>query len=218
MLDKRFPVKTFWEMAREKEITAFNYMGALADDAAQAAAPGPTTATTRCGSRSARRARSRSGRTFETALRRAAGRGVRHDRGADGLREPPRQPQDRLRRARVDDLRGADRRRERRAGAAEHAGRDRAPPEDSRARSSAATTRREADTVEAWRNLWFHTGDRGHDGRGRVPLLPRPDEGLHPAARREHLDLGGRVDGQHARRRCSSRPPTASPPSCRSRR
>jgi crotonobetaine/carnitine-CoA ligase len=28
-MDKRFPVKTFWEVAREKEITAFNYMGAL---------------------------------------------------------------------------------------------------------------------------------------------------------------------------------------------
>ena len=29
VMDKRFPVSTFWEMAREKEITAFNYMGAL---------------------------------------------------------------------------------------------------------------------------------------------------------------------------------------------
>jgi crotonobetaine/carnitine-CoA ligase len=28
-MDKRFPVKTFWEMARDKELTAFNYMGAL---------------------------------------------------------------------------------------------------------------------------------------------------------------------------------------------
>jgi carnitine-CoA ligase len=29
VMDKRFPVSTFWEMARAKEITAFNYMGAL---------------------------------------------------------------------------------------------------------------------------------------------------------------------------------------------
>ena len=29
VMDKRFPVSTFWDMAREKEITAFNYMGAL---------------------------------------------------------------------------------------------------------------------------------------------------------------------------------------------
>jgi crotonobetaine/carnitine-CoA ligase len=29
VMSKRFPVSTFWEMAREKEVTAFNYMGAL---------------------------------------------------------------------------------------------------------------------------------------------------------------------------------------------
>ncbi len=29
VMDQRFPVKNFWEVAREKEITAFNYMGAL---------------------------------------------------------------------------------------------------------------------------------------------------------------------------------------------
>ena len=29
VMDKRFPVSTFWDMAREKEVTAFNYMGAL---------------------------------------------------------------------------------------------------------------------------------------------------------------------------------------------
>ena len=29
VMDKRFPVSTFWQMAREKEVTAFNYMGAL---------------------------------------------------------------------------------------------------------------------------------------------------------------------------------------------
>ncbi len=98
---------------------------------------------------------------LRAALRRAAGRGVRHDRGADGLREPPRQPQDRLRRARVDDLRDADRRRERRAGAAERAGRDRAPARSVAGAIFSGYYRREADTVEAWRNLWFHTGDRG---------------------------------------------------------
>jgi crotonobetaine/carnitine-CoA ligase len=29
VMDKRFPVSSFWELTREKEITAFNYMGAL---------------------------------------------------------------------------------------------------------------------------------------------------------------------------------------------
>ena len=32
--------------------------------------------------------------------------------------------------------------------------------------------------------------------RGRLPLLPRPDEGLDPPPRREHLVLGGRGHGQ----------------------
>ena len=125
--------------------------------------------------------------------------------------------QDRLGGPRVDDLRGADRRRERRARAAGHARRDRGAPEALVGALQRLLQAARGDTVEAWRNLWFHTGDRGRDGRGRLPLLPRPDEGLHPPARREHLVLGGRVDDQHAPRRCSSRPPTASPPSSRSR-
>ena len=48
-------------------------------------------------------------------------------------------------------------------------------------------------TVEAWRNLWFHTGDRVvRESRRPVPL-PRPDEGRDPSARREHLLLRGRA-------------------------
>ena len=94
-MDKRFPVSTFWEMAREKEITAFNYMGALlmmlhkqperpddADNPVRIAfgAPCPVEIW----------------EEFESPLRHEARRGVRHDRGADGVREPPRRPQDRL--------------------------------------------------------------------------------------------------------------------------
>ena len=82
-MDKRFPVSTFWEMAREKEITAFNYMGALlmmlhkqpdrpddADNPIRIAfgAPCPVEIW----------------EAVRAPLRRRARRGVRDDRGADG--------------------------------------------------------------------------------------------------------------------------------------
>ena len=42
-------------------------------------------------------------------------------------------------------------------------------------------------TVEAWRNLWLHTGDRViRDADGFLPLR-RPHEGCDPPARREHI-------------------------------
>ncbi len=48
-------------------------------------------------------------------------------------------------------------------------------------------------TVEAWRNLWFHTGDRVvRERRRRLPLR-RPHQGRDPPARREHLLLRGRA-------------------------
>ncbi len=40
-----------------------------------------------------------------------------------------------------------------------------------------------AATAEAWRNLWFHTGDRGQVDPRRLPDLPGPDEGHHPPPR-----------------------------------
>ena len=123
-MDKRFPVSTFWEMAREKGITAFNYMGALlmmlhkqparpddADNPIRIAfgAPCPV-------------------EIWEAFERRF---------GVDlvevyGMTEAPMACENRLddrkigsAGKRVDDLRGARRRRERRARAAGHAGRDR---------------------------------------------------------------------------------------------
>ena len=48
-------------------------------------------------------------------------------------------------------------------------------------------------TVEAWRNLWFHTGDRVMREQRRLVSLPRPYEGRDPPARREHLVLRGRA-------------------------
>ena len=48
-------------------------------------------------------------------------------------------------------------------------------------------------TVEAWRNLWFHTGDRVIRGRRRLFPLRRPAQGRDPPARREHLLLRGRA-------------------------
>ena len=46
-------------------------------------------------------------------------------------------------------------------------------------------------TVEAWRNLWFHTGDRVVQRcRWRFPF-PRSDQGRHPSSWREHLLLRG---------------------------
>ena len=43
-----------------------------------------------------------------------------------------------------------------------------------------------ADTVEAWRNLWFHTGDRVVRADDRYSDH-RPNQGRHPPAWREHL-------------------------------
>ena len=48
-------------------------------------------------------------------------------------------------------------------------------------------------TVESWRNLWFHTGDRVVARRRRLVPLPRPHQGRDPPSRRERLSLGGRA-------------------------
>ena len=50
-------------------------------------------------------------------------------------------------------------------------------------------------TANAWRNGWFHTGDEFTPRRGGQLLLPRPDEGRDPPARREHLVVRGRGGG-----------------------
>ncbi len=74
------------------------------------------------------------------AVRDEARRGLRHDRGADDHREPARQSQDRLGRPHLDDVRGADRRRERRAVPARTSPARSAPGRRWRVRCSAATT------------------------------------------------------------------------------
>jgi crotonobetaine/carnitine-CoA ligase len=61
-----------------------------------------------------------------------------------------------------------------------------------------ATTRCPTPRSRRNRNQWFHTGDRGVQRRGRLPVLRRPQEGLHPPPRREHLGLRGRADHRHA--------------------
>ena len=72
-------------------------------------------------------------------------------------------------------------------------------------------------TAEDFRNLKLHTGDLGQAGRGGLPLLPRPGEGLHPPPRRERqLDGGrgasftshaGRAGGRRRRREGAARAP-----------
>ena len=48
-------------------------------------------------------------------------------------------------------------------------------------------------TVEAWRNLWFHTGDRVlRDADGAIRFIDR-NEGRDPPARREHLVVRSRT-------------------------
>lgn len=46
------------------------------------------------------------------------------------------------------------------------------------------------ETVDAWQNLWFHTG--GIQGRGRLLLLRRPEGVRHPAAGQQRLLARGR--------------------------
>ena len=196
VMDKRFPVSTFWDMAREKEVTAFNYMGALLmmlhkqpprdDDAENPVriafgAPCPVEIW----------------EEFEQRF------------GVDlvevyGMTEAPMgcenrldRPQDRLGRPRVGHLRGAHRRRERRARAARCAGRDRDPAEALVGPVHGVLQAPRGDGRGVAQPLVPHGRPR-QDGRGRVPLLPRPHEGLDPAAGRERLDLGDRVDDQHA--------------------
>ncbi len=53
-------------------------------------------------------------------------------------------------------------------------------------------------TVEAWRNLWFHTGDAGRIDERGPPALRRPHQGLHPPAGREHLELRDRAGAERA--------------------
>ena len=67
-------------------------------------------------------------------------------------------------------------------------------------------------TVEAWRNLWFHTGDRVVCD-GRLVPVRRPDEGRDPPPRREHLRLGGRTGTAPAPTDRSGSGHTRSPPS-----
>ena len=99
---------------------------------------------------------------------------------------------------RVDDVRGADRRRERRAGAAEHAGRDRRSGRSTRGRSSRSTT--SAPRTPSRRGAISGSTPataRRMDEDGFVYFVDRMKD-CDPPARREHLVVGDRVDDQHA--------------------
>jgi crotonobetaine/carnitine-CoA ligase len=172
VMDKRFPVKTFWEVAREKELTAFNYMGALlmmlhkqpdrpddADNPIRIAfgAPCPV-------------------EIWEPFERRFGVSLVE----VYGMTEAPMITENRL-----------DERVVGTAGRASMTYDVRIVDEDDQevppgtpgeivARPKQAGAlfsgyyRRDEDTVETWRNLWFHTGDRGLlDERGYLTFIDR---------------------------------------------
>jgi crotonobetaine/carnitine-CoA ligase len=158
-MDKRFPVKTFWEIAREKEITAFNYMGALllmlfkqppgpydGDNPVRIAFGAP------CPVEIWEEFESRFGMKLVEVY---------------GMTEAPMACENRLDNRRIGsagresmtyEVRIVD----------EH---DESVPPNApgeivvRPKLAGAIFSSyygcEADTVEAWRNLWFHTGDRG---------------------------------------------------------
>jgi carnitine-CoA ligase len=159
LLDKRFPVRTFWELAREKEITAFNYMGALlmmlykqppgpydGDNPVRIAFGAP------CPVEIWEEFESRFGMKLVEVY---------------GMTEAPMACENRLderkigsagRESMTYDVRIVD----------EHD--EPVPPNTAgeivvRPKLAGAIFSgyygREPDTVEAWRNLWFHTGDRG---------------------------------------------------------
>jgi crotonobetaine/carnitine-CoA ligase len=172
VMDKKFPVKTFWEVAREKELTAFNYMGALlmmlhkqpdrpddADNPIRIAfgAPCPV-------------------EIWEPFERRFGVSLVE----VYGMTEAPMITENRL-----------DERVVGTAGRASMTYEVRIVDEDDQevppgtpgeivARPKQAGAlfsgyyRRDEDTVETWRNLWFHTGDRGLlDERGYLTFIDR---------------------------------------------
>ena len=70
-------------------------------------------------------------------------------------------------------------------------GDDRAQP-PSRGRSTSGYYKMPEQTVEAWRNGWFHTGDVFRQRRRRLVLLRRPPARHDPAPGREHLVVRGR--------------------------
>jgi crotonobetaine/carnitine-CoA ligase len=159
VMDQRFPVKTFWDVAREKGITAFNYMGALlmmlhkqperdddADNPVRIAfgAPCPV-------------------EIWEDVERRFGVSLVE----VYGMTEAPMIAENRLDDRRIGsagrssmtyDFRVVDEDDE--PLPPNVAGEIVARPKHAAALFSGYYKRPE-DTVEAWRNLWFHTGDRG---------------------------------------------------------
>jgi crotonobetaine/carnitine-CoA ligase len=159
VLDKRFPVKTFWEVAREKEISAFNYMGALVmmlhkqpygpadgDNPVRIAfgAPCPV-------------------EIWEDFERRFGVQLVE----VYGMTEAPMGCENRLDNRKIGSAGRESMTYEMRIVDENDEPVPPNTPGEIVLRPKVAGAifsgyyRREADTVEAWRNLWFHTGDRG---------------------------------------------------------
>ena len=128
------------------------------------------------------------------ALRHPLHRGLRAHRDRHGHlppdRAPPRPGLLRRRHARA---RGERRRaRHRPAPAARHPGRDRGRHEDPEHRHARLRGHAREDGRGLPQPQAPHRRPRAH-GRGRLPLLPRPGEGLHPPPRRERQLDGGRA-------------------------
>jgi crotonobetaine/carnitine-CoA ligase len=172
VMEKRFPVSTFWDVAREKGITAFNYMGALlmmlykqeerpndADNPVRIAfgAPCPV-------------------EIWEGFERRFDMRLVE----VYGMTEAPMITENRLDDRRIGSAGKASMTYEVRIVDEDD---EPVPPDTpgeicARPRRAGALFsgyhKRPDDTVEAWRNLWFHTGDRGRlDSDGFLFFIDR---------------------------------------------
>ena len=172
VMDKRFSASTFWEMTRAKHITAFNYMGALlmmlykqterpddADNPVRIAFGAPTPIE-----------------MWEAFERRFAMKLVQ----PYGMTEGPMMCENRL-----DDRKLGTSGKESMSYQVRIVDENDEPvpanvPGEIVVRPKRAFAffsgyyKRPEDTVEAWRNLWFHTGDRGRmDEAGFVSFLDR---------------------------------------------
>ena len=189
---------------RAEGITAFNFMGALVmmlfkqperdDDADNPVRVRLRGAGARGGARAVR-----------GALRREADRGLRLDRARRLRPEHRRGAADRVVRQRGAALHRRDPRRARPPACRRASRASSSSARSSRTSSSRSTGATRAATAEAFRGTSGSTPATAAAGRGRLVHVRRPPQGRDPAARREHLVVGGRAGAQRQRGRRGDR-------------